>query len=225
MYLHFDNAAGGADIQYLATKLVSEVGDGLQVLVLVAECLRGDQLAWVEVLGDISQALCPIALLARFSLALLSDLAVVCQELLKVLGPENVDLGKQQLTLDEWGVGVVQNSPDRHQVLQLPSRLLDNAVLAGEHDGHAGEILNLGAAHDKRIDVEATSGENTGDAGQDTRFVLDQTVENVTLGRSDGRARCLVEDVRYRSLGRPGRRGIAGRERSRAATASLVSHG
>jgi hypothetical protein len=37
--LHFNNAAGGANIQHLASKLMGEVGDGLQVLVLVSESL------------------------------------------------------------------------------------------------------------------------------------------------------------------------------------------
>lgn len=47
---HFDNAAVGADIQYLAAKLVREVGDALEVLMLVTESLASCESAGMEVL-------------------------------------------------------------------------------------------------------------------------------------------------------------------------------
>lgn len=39
--LQLNNATNSADIEDLATELVSEVGNGLQVLVLVTQCLTG----------------------------------------------------------------------------------------------------------------------------------------------------------------------------------------
>ena len=51
-----------------------------------------------------------------------------------------------------------------HQILELPARLLDDAVLAAEDDAHARQVADLGAADDERVDVKSATGENSGDA-------------------------------------------------------------
>lgn len=53
--LHFNDAARVANVEHLASKLVSKVGDGLQVLVLVAQSLGSSELAGVEVLSCLLQ--------------------------------------------------------------------------------------------------------------------------------------------------------------------------
>jgi hypothetical protein len=53
--IHFDNAAISANIEHLATELMSEVGNIPQVFVLMAEGLAGNQPAGVEILGGLSQ--------------------------------------------------------------------------------------------------------------------------------------------------------------------------
>ncbi len=47
---------------------------------------------------------------------------------------------------------------ETHQVFELPARLLDDAVLSAEDEAHAGEVADLGAAHDERVDVEPAAG-------------------------------------------------------------------
>jgi hypothetical protein len=34
--------------------------------------------------------------------------------------------------------------------------LLDNAILPSQNNGHAGQVVNLGTADDKGVDVEAS---------------------------------------------------------------------
>lgn len=224
-HLHLDNAAVGADIQNLSAKLMSEVGDGLQVLVLVSQRLTGGQLARVEVLGGVGKRSVN-GLMGVVDIGVTSsNLAVVSQELLKVLGSENVDLGEQKLTLDKGGVGVIQNSPDWDEILQLSPGLLDNAVLTSQHNGHARKILHLGVAHNKRVNVEATGGKNSGDTGQDSGLVLNQAVEDVTLRGSGGGSRGVVEDVGDGGLGGPCWGVLADRQWRRTTSKSLVGDG
>lgn len=222
---HLDNAAVGADIENLATELVSKVGDGLEMLVLVSESLADGQLAGMEVLGGIRQAALN-GLVGVVDLEVTSsDLAVVGLELLEVLGAKDVDLAEQKLTLNEGSVGVVEDSPDGDEILKLSAGLLDNAVLASEDNGHAGQVLDLSVAHNKRVNVEATGSQDTRDTGQDTGLVLDQTVEDVALGRSGRRDRGLVEDVGDGGLSRPDWRAVAHGQRRRATTKGLVGDG
>lgn len=192
------------------------------MLVLETQGLRGDELAGVEVLGDVSQG--AVALENR-GLGLLGDLAVVGEQLLKVLGAEDVDLGQEELALDERAICVVEHGPDGDQVLELAAGLLDDAVLAREDNGHAGEVLDLGAADDEGVNVEAAGGEDARDAREHTRLVLDQAVEDVALGGRGGRGRGLVEDVGDGGLGGPRRGRVAGGQRLGAAAAGLVGHG
>lgn len=195
--LHLNDATRSTNIQHLASKLVCEVGDGLQVFVLVSEGLTGSQLARVEVLGRFLK--CSLKLAALY--LAVAHLAVVGQQFLKELGSKNVDLGEEQLTLDQSSIAVVQDSPDRHQIFQLTSGLLDNAVLTSQDNGHAGQVFHLGVAHDQRVNVEASSGENTRKTRQHTRLVLDQTVEDVALRGRHGRRGHLIQNVGDGGLG------------------------
>ena len=143
-YLHLDNAVVGADVQNLTAELVSQAGDGIQVLVLVAQGLALGKVAGVVLLNGLGIL---VVLLAFERVRRGGDLAVVLEQLLEELRAKYGDLGKEQLTLDESGVGVVQNSPDGDEVVQLAASLLDDAVLALKDDSHAREVLNLGVAN------------------------------------------------------------------------------
>lgn len=153
------------------------------------------------------------------------NLTVVRQQLLEVLRAEDVDLGQEQLTLNQSSVAVVQDGPDRDKVLKLATSLLNNTVLSGQDDGHARQVFDLGVAHDERVNVEAAGSKNTREPGQDTRFVLDQAIEDMALGRLHGRGRGLVEDVGHGSLGGPGWRRVGYRQRSRTVSQSFVGDG
>ena len=223
--LQLHDTVVGADIQHLATKLVGEIGDGFQMLVLVSQCLAGNQLARVEVLailqlGEASRS--PFLRPLRAVRLARRDLPMVSQQLLKVFRAEDIDLGEQQLALDERGRGVVQHGPDGDQVLQLTAGLLDDAVLAREHDGHAGEVLDLGVADDEGVDIEAASSEDAGHAGQHAGLVLHEAVEHMALGRGVRGQGRLVQDVGDGSLGGPGRRSIGGGQRRDPAMQGFV---
>lgn len=223
MRLHFYNAAVSADVENFAAELVCEIGNSLQVLVLVTKRFAKGKLARMEILSRFRQAL-----LDPFGGSLVhivrSDLTVVCEQLLEVFGAEDVDLSQEKFALDKSGVRVVKDGPYGYQVLDLTTCLLDDAVLAGQNDRHPRQILNLRVADDERIDVEPPGGENPGNTGQNTRLVLDKAVQNVTLRRLHRRGRGLVEDVGHSRLGGPGRRLVDGKRR-RAAADGFVGHG
>jgi hypothetical protein len=154
------------------------------MLVLVSQSLTDGQLAGVEVLGGIGEATFNgLMRVVDISLAS-SNLAVVVEELLEVLGTKDVDLGKEKLALDKSCVGIVEDGPDRNQILKLSASLLNNAILTSEDNGHARKVVNLSVTHDQRVNVEPASCQNSGNTGQNTRLVLDQTVEYMALGGS-----------------------------------------
>lgn len=171
------------------------------MLVLVTQSLADNQPARVEVLRHLLQARLRSSRGRLGSLSRSRDLPVVGEELLKVLGTKNVDLGEEKLALDESRVCVVQNGPYGDEILELATGLLDDAVLPGKHDGHAGEVLYFGVADDEGVDVEAAGGENAGNAGEDAGLVLDEAVEDMALRRGDGGGGGLVEDVGHSCLG------------------------
>lgn len=47
--LHLNDTAVCADIQHLSTELMGEVGNALQMLMLVSQRLRKNKLAWMEI--------------------------------------------------------------------------------------------------------------------------------------------------------------------------------
>lgn len=161
--LHLDNTAISADIKDLSTKLMREVSDRLQVLMLVPQRLTESQLARVKInaLSQLLQSLRSPILLTLQALHIIScDLPVVSKQLLKVLWPQDIDLREEQFPLHERRHGIVEYSPHGDHILELSSRLLDDAVLAGEHDGHATQVLDLGVADDERVNVEAARGQD-----------------------------------------------------------------
>lgn len=60
--------------------------------------------------------------------------------------------------------------------------------------------------HDQTVDVEAAGSKDPGDAGEHSRLILNQAVEDVACWRCFRGSRSLVEDVGDGSLGRPCRR-------------------
>jgi len=206
-YLHLHNAVVGANIQNLTAKLMGQAGDSIQVLVLVAQSLAGRQVA--RVVFNFLNIMSRVLLLRLGG----DDLAVVLQQLLEELGSENGDLGKQKLTLNESRFGIVQHSPDGNEIIQLAAGLLDNTVLALQHNGHAREIIDLSVANDQTVNVEAACGQNSGHAGQHTGLVLNQTVQDVAFRRIGRRHRSLVQNGRNGSGSIPLRGGIGDRQR------------
>lgn len=216
-HLHLHNAVVVADIQNLAAELMGQAGDGIQMLVLVAQSLAGRQITGVEF--DLLDRVTPL----RLRVSRGGDLAVVLEQFLEELRAEDGDLGEQELTLHEGRLGVVQDSPDGHEVIQLAAGLLDDAVLALQHDGHAGQILDLRVANHQTVDVEATSGKDSGDAGEHTGLVLHEAVQDVPLRRVGRRHGSLVQNRRDGGLCIPLGRGIGdGQGQRRTAVQCLV---
>lgn len=197
--LHLNNAVVSTDIQHLSTELMSETGNRIQMLMLVSQSLRLGQITRVELgLGNLRS-------LILLTLGLLTgggDFAVVLQQFLEELGTQDADLGEEELALHQSGLGVIEDSPDGDEIIELTTSLLDDAVLTLQDDGHTRQILDFGVTDDEGVDVEAASGQNTGHTGQDTGLVLHQTVQDVTLGRVGGDGRSFVEN------GRNGRGGV-----------------
>lgn len=102
--------------------------------------------------------------------------------------------------------------------------MLDDAILAREYNGHAGEVIDFGVAYDQRIDVETSSSQDTGDTGEHSRLVLYKTIEDMALGwfaRGSGR---FVEDVGDCGLGGPRGRRVRNWEGRDAAMERFVGH-
>lgn len=150
--------------------MVGEIGDGLKMLVLVSQSLASSKATGVEVASQsfLVSASVGLKLLrsktSDLSLSLgIGHLSMMGEELLKVLGTQDANLGQEQFALDKGSRGVVKDGPYRDQVLKLTAGLFDDAVLALENDGHARKIGNFSVADDQGVDVEATGSENTGD--------------------------------------------------------------
>lgn len=187
--LHFDNAVVGADVQDLTAELVGQAGDSIQVLVLVTQSLTLRKVAGVILLDRVV-----MVSLVRRGVGRGGDLAMVLEKLLEEIRAKNGDLSQKQFTLHKSGVGVIQHSPDRDKVIQLAASLLDNTVLALQHNGHAREVFNLSVADNQTVNVEATGSQNTRHAGQHTRLVLHEAVQDVPLRRVGGSHRSLIKN-------------------------------
>jgi hypothetical protein len=193
---HFDNAIVGANIQHLATELVSQSCNGIQMLVLVSECLTARQVAGVEFLSRPRQRpfLAALLPLAFYGIDGCCDLTMVLEQFLEELGAQNADLGQKEFTLYERRVRVIEHSPNRDKIIQLAASLLNDSVLTLQHDGHARQILHLGIADDKTVNVEAAGRENPRDTREHTGLVLYQTVQDMTLRWVCRANRGLIED-------------------------------
>jgi hypothetical protein len=221
---HFHNTIIRTNIEHLPPKLMRQMRNRLQMLMLVSQRLTRSKPARMIIripshpeqsttssstqLFFFALLLQPLAFRVDFFrggllLAFLKGLhlgghfAVMSEQLLEDFGAEDRDLGEEQLALDERRGGVVEDCPYWHQVFQLPARLLDDAVLAGEHDGHAREVLDFRVADDEGVDVEAARREDARHAGENTGFILDEAVEDVPFrGRGRGDRR-FIEDRGY----------------------------
>lgn len=204
--LHFNDAVVVADIKHLTAELMSQTSDGVEMLVLVSQSLTGRQVARVEIRtvvkgsGDLLLlALLSLALWGRARDALLRsrNLTVVLKQLLEDFRAQNADLGQEQFALNQSGVGVVEHSPDGDEIVQLTAGLFYNAIQALKNDGHTREVLHLRVADNQTVNVESSGGQNSRDTGEHTRLILNQTVQDVTLGRVRRRKRSLVQDGRH----------------------------
>ncbi len=146
-------------------------------------------------------------------------------QLLEVLGPHDGHLGQEQFALHERRGRVVEDGPDGDEILELAAGLLDDAVLAGQHDGHAREVVDFGVADDERVDVEAARGEDAGDAREHARFVLHEAVEDVSFGRGGGWEGRFVEDRGHGGWGGPGGGSFGGGEGGDASVEGFVGEG
>lgn len=114
--LHLHNAVVGADIKDLASKLVSQKRDGLQVLVLVSEGLAGCEFVGVVVSG-MSDVRHGRSRVLRWFFLRCGDFPMVLQKLFKDFRTQNADFGKKKLTLHESCVGVVEDGPHGDKVI------------------------------------------------------------------------------------------------------------
>lgn len=142
------------------------------------------------------------------------------------LGAEDGDLGKKQFTFDTGCLGVVQHGPDGDEVFELTTGLLDDAVLALEDDAHSGQVSDFGLADHERVNVETSTGKDTGNARKNTRFILNKTVQSVSLeGLGAGRG-SVVKNVGDGLFSRGGPRVLSDEMRqSSAVLVELVVEG
>jgi len=60
------------------------------------------------------------------------------------------------------------------ELVELLGDLLNDGILAGGHQGQAGNIRLKGLGHGQAFNVEAPATEKAGDSGQNSRFILQQ---------------------------------------------------
>lgn len=66
-----------------------------------------------------------------------------------------------------------------YEVLKLSACLLNYAILPAEDYAHPRKITNFRPAHNKRVDIEPSAGQDSGDTRQNPRLILHETVENM----------------------------------------------
>lgn len=116
------------------------------------------------------------------------------QKLLEVFRTQDRDFGKQELSLDEGRSCVVEYGPHGDEIFELSSGLLNDTIETTENDSHAGQVRDFGVADHERVNVKATRCKNPGDTGENPGFILDETIENMTLRRRSRRNWSLVEN-------------------------------
>ena len=167
---HLNNAIVCTYIQHLPSKLMRQMRNRIQMLILVPQRLTGRQPARMIIRTRLpALRLLPriIRLLHFLQLRRVrrGHLPVMRHQIFEILRPQDRNLRQQQLPLHERRGRVVEHGPHGHQVLELAARLLHHAVLAGQHDGHAGQVFHFRVADDQTVDVEAPCGQDAGDAG------------------------------------------------------------
>ncbi len=85
-----------------------------------------------------------------------------------------VDLDQHQVTLDEIRPGDVEHLDDGDDLLELLADLLEQPVVAVDHDGDPRQVGVLGLADGEALDVEPPRREHPGNVRQDPRLVLHQ---------------------------------------------------
>ena len=66
------------------------------------------------------------------------------------------------------------------ELVELARDLVQDAVVAHDHEGHARGVGTMGGADVERLDVESAPAEQTGDARQNAETVFDQDGDGVT---------------------------------------------
>ncbi len=157
-----------------ATELLGESNDGAHVVRLDTERLgwreRGHGLLSCSRRGRGGGSLAGIGLSFGDELRRVGGAGGLLG-LFKVLGAENGDLDEHELALDDLGVGVSQARPRQGRGPRAACEPARSRRPATQHDAHARQIADLGAAHDERIDVEASRGKGSRNARQHTRLV------------------------------------------------------
>src|SRR5512144_3149929 len=96
-------------------------------------------------------------------------------------------LHEHQLALDVVPFGEVDDLHDVDELVQLLRDLLDHVVGAGGDAGHPRHRHVLGRRNGQRFDVVAARGEESRDAGERARFVLDEDGKDVAHQSSSAR--------------------------------------
>lgn len=100
------------------------------------------------------------------------------------------------MLLYQWPASVSFSSFP-YQILQLTSGLFDLHISTVKDNGHTTEILYLCVGYNKRFNVETTSSQDTRHTTQNTRFVLNQAIQDMASLWLEARSRCVVENVGY----------------------------
>src|SRR5690554_2107385 len=101
----------------------------------------------------------------------------------------------------------VYSSLATYKIFQLSPGLFNGSRFAAKDNGHTTQICNLSLGNHQRVNVEASSGENTRDTTYYSGLVLHQTVEDVSLVHLvTSHGGCVVENVGHGLFGRGGRR-------------------
>lgn len=226
--LHFHNAIIRTDIEHLPPKLMRQMCNGLQMLMLMPQRLTSRQ-ATRMIIPPLHLVLLPLArllgALGQIRRVRGGHFAMMRHQLLEVLRAQDGHLRQQQFALHERGRRVVEDGPDGDEVLELPPGLLDDAVLARQHDRHARQVLDFRVADDERVDVEAARGEDAGHAGEHAGLVLHEAVEDVSFRGCGGGERRFVEDRGDGGRGGPGGRDVGCGERGYASVQGFVGEG
>ena len=70
---------------------------------------------------------------------------------------------------------------DTHQVFELSTGLLDDAVLAAEDDAHLRQVADFRPTYDQGVDVEPASSKNARHAREHSWLVVHKTVEHMSV--------------------------------------------
>jgi hypothetical protein len=81
---------------------------------------------------------------------------------------------------------------ETNQVFQLTPCLFNNSILTSQDDTHSTQIANFSPAHDQRVDVKSASCKGTRNTRQDSRFILNKAIKNMSVR---GNAGCAALNI------------------------------